>query len=159
MDDKTFVDMGYITGTDRIEDGRGLVAVDIENDGDLDLAVVNYLERATLLVNQGTPGHHWLELKLAGAGPQRGGSNRSAIGARVSVTAGGRRFSRQVVCSGGYLSGFTTSLHIGLGTAAAIDDVEIHWPSGRVQRITDLPIDRKHRIEEPVGAPSTASAR
>jgi len=151
--------VGYITGTDRIEDGRGLVAIDIENDGDLDLAIVNYLQRATLLVNQGTPGHHWVALKLAGAGPKRGGSNRSALGARVTVSAGGRGFSKQVVSSGGYLSGLPTTLHFGLGTAASIDGVEIRWPSGRIQHITGLPVDRKHRIEEPVSAPSTASIR
>src|SRR5881397_3119257 len=107
VDGVHFEDVGYLTATDRLEDGRAVAAVDIDNDGDLDLVTENYLQPARLLVNPGTPGNHWVELKLVGAGPGRGGSNRSAFGARAVVEAGGRRMTREVVSSQGYLSGTT----------------------------------------------------
>jgi hypothetical protein len=146
-----FEDTGYVTGADLIDDGRGVAAIDIENDGDLDLVIENYLQPARLLVNRGTPGNHWLELKLVGAGPRNGGSNRSALGARAVVWAGGNRFTREVVSSGGYLSGFSRVLHFGLGKVPAIEMVEVRWPSGQVQLLGSLAMDRKHRIEEPRG--------
>ncbi len=148
-----FDDVGYLEGADRIEDGRGVAAADIDGDGDLDLVISNYLAPARLLVNRGTPGNHWLELKLSGAGPARGGSNRSALGAIVTVTSGSRRWIREVVSASGYLTGTTRTLHFGLGTAASPATVEIRWPSGRVQSIRDVAIDRIHRIEEPAGSP------
>src|SRR2546426_801604 len=80
LDGKRFEDVGFLTGADLLEDGRGVAAIDIDNDGDLDLVIENYLQPVRLLVNRGTPGNHWLELKLVGAGPARGGSNRSALG-------------------------------------------------------------------------------
>jgi hypothetical protein len=159
VDGRRFEDVAYCAGADLIDDGRGMAVIDIENDGDLDLVVENYLQPARLLVNRGSPGSHWLELSLAGAGPERGGSNRSAIGARAVVRAGGRSFAREVVSSGGYLSGLSHVLHFGLGGAGSVDEVEIHWPSGRVQVLGSMAIDRKHRIEEPAGAPSTARRR
>lgn len=154
-----FLDVGYVAGADLIDDGRGMAAVDIENDGDLDMIVENYLQPARLLVNRGTPGNHWLELKLEGAGPERGGSNRSALGARAIVHAGGRRFTREVVSACGYLTGTSHTLHFGLGAAPAVDSVEIRWPSGRLQTIPSPTIDRRHRIEELTEGSATARAR
>ena len=153
VDGKRFAEMGWIEDADRIEDGRAVAAIDIENDGDLDLIIGNYMQPARLLVNRGTPGNHWIELLLAGAGPAQGGSNRSAIGARAVVTAGGRQLSREVISSWGYLTGTSRVLHFGLGAAEKIDLLSIRWPSGRVQEIRDLAVDRKHRIEEPPGDP------
>jgi enediyne biosynthesis protein E4 len=156
IDGVHFEDVGYLTATDRLEDGRAVAAVDIDNDGDLDLVTENYLQPARLLVNPGSPGNHWIELKLVGSGPARGGSSRSAFGARVFVEAGGRRMTREVVSSQGYLSGTTQTLHFGLGKATVVDRLEIRWPSGRVQTLLDVPADRKHRIQEAGGEPGLA---
>ena len=159
-DGKRFVDVGYLEAVDRIEDGRGVVALDFDVDGDLDLVVENYLQPVRLLVNntasKDRPSNHWLELKLVGRGPG-GGSNRSAVGARATVRSGGKSCAREVVTAGGYLSGFSKILHFGVGGASLIDEVEIRWPSGRKQVLRDIAIDRRHTIQEPEAPPIAAT--
>lgn len=141
--DGAFIDVAYPDGAARVEDGRGLGVFDADADGDLDLVINNYLQPATLLVNRAPEEHHWLRLKLVGTR-----SNRSAIGARVSIRHGSRRQSREVSSTAGYLSGQSLYLHFGTGTDESIDHLEIRWPSGIVQKFGAVATDRFYSIRE-----------
>jgi hypothetical protein len=88
--DGTFTDVAYVNEADRVEDGRGLAILDYNQDGRLDVALRNYLRPAHLLRNEGRT-HHWLQVQLVGTH-----SNRDAVGARVTVVAGGQRQLREV---------------------------------------------------------------
>lgn len=140
--DGTFTDVGYVDRADRIEDGRGLSILDYDQDGWLDIALRNYRQPAQLLHNTGGASH-WLELRLIGTR-----SNRDAVGARVVLTAGGRRQAREVHAGSGYLSGSSLIQHFGLGSATRVDSIEVRWPSGERTRLTDLPADRQLRLRE-----------
>lgn len=143
-----FADVGCATATDRIEDGRAALAIDVEGDGDLDLVVQSFGCKTVLLINPGNPAHHWLELDLKAT---RG--HPDAIGARVVIEAGGRTHVRQVASTGGYLSGIQRRLHVGLGTTARVDRLTIHWPSGQTTVQQGLAVDRRLTLVEPAGAP------
>ena len=109
--------------------GRTLVTGDVDNDGDLDLLVTNNGAAPELLRN-GNTGGNAIELRLVGTA-----SNRDALGARVSVTAGGRTQVREVKSGNSYLGQSDLRVHVGLGGATAVDRLEIKWPSGRVERV------------------------
>ena len=114
--------------------GRGLAAGDYDNDGDVDLIVMNMNDRPSLLRNEGGNRNRFLNVRLVGAK-----SNRSAIGARVSVTAGGRTLVNEVRSGSTFMSQSDLRLHFGLGQAQTIDRLEVEWPSGAkelVSRVT-----------------------
>ena len=92
--------------------------------------------------NRGEAGHG-LTLRLEGTA-----SNRDAIGARVTVTAGGRRQSGWRIGGGSFQSASDPRLHFGLADAAQVDDVEVTWPSGRVTRTGPLPADNGYLLRE-----------
>jgi hypothetical protein len=121
---------------------RSAAVIDYDGDGRPDLIVVNFNERAYLYHNEFGK-RRWVGLRLSGA---RG--NRDAIGALVTVKAGGRPQVRQVECSGGYLAQSTKTLLFGLADAAAIDSCEIRWPDGRVQQVKDLKLDAVNAVAE-----------
>jgi hypothetical protein len=123
--------------------GRGLAACDYDNDGRMDLAFNNNCEPAVLLHNETTTPHHWLRLELQGTK-----SNRDAVGARVTVQIGDRKLVRHRKGGGSYLSASDPRLHFGIGSALKVDQVEINWPSGRVQRLGPLEADRAYRVIE-----------
>ncbi len=123
--------------------GRGLAVCDYDNDGRMDLAISNNGERAVLLRNESATPHHWIRLELQGTK-----SNRDAVGARVTVHAGGRRLVRHRKGGGSYLSASDPRLLVGLGTAEGVDRVEVRWPSGLVQEVGPLAADRGYRIVE-----------
>ena len=102
--------------------GRGCAFADIDGDGDLDVALTENGGPARLLRNDGGTGHHWLRLVLEGDGKR---SNRSAIGARVTLEAGGVQQRQQVTGGRGYLSQSELPLTFGLGTVTKIDQVTI----------------------------------
>jgi hypothetical protein len=127
--------------------GRAHAAVvaDFDEDGCEDVYVVNLDEPARLYRSRCDSGAHWVVLKLVGTK-----SNRDAIGARVRVTTGPRVQWRQVLgCSTSVHSCNPKQLHLGLGAATRIDDVTIYWPSGVVQTVAGLGVDRRHVIVEP----------
>ena len=103
---------------------RGLAVGDFDNDGDLDVLIMNVNEPPTLLRNDAPGGNGWLKLKLIGTR-----SNRSAIGARVIAKYGGRTQMQEVRSQCSYLSSDDPRVHFGLGTEASVQ-VEIVWPSG-----------------------------
>jgi len=143
----TFTDVGYINGADRVEDGRSLSLVDYDGDGQLDMFLRNYKQPAQLLRNTGGP-YHWLELKLVGVH-----SNRDAIGARVTVTAGHLQQIREVQAGAGFLSGSTLVQHFGLGPHVEIDRLDVAWPSGTHTIATDIAADQKLMLREDAAAP------
>jgi len=127
---------------------RGLAVGDYNNDGRSDVLIGNNGEAPLLLKNAAGSGNHWLGLTLQGTS-----CNRDAIGAAITWSAGGATRSRFKTHGGSYLSSHDRRELLGLGAAAKVDWVEIKWPlpSGRVQRLTDLPIDRYVTIVEGKG--------
>lgn len=141
-----FVDISESAGPGILEkhSARGLAFADYDNDGSVKAVVNNQNEPPSLLRLQGRPAGNWIELKLEGRK-----ANRSAIGARVRVTAAGGLVQTAEVRSGGsYLSQSDLRLHFGLGGAGKVDKVEVAWPGGGTQVETDLRADRIVAIRE-----------
>jgi hypothetical protein len=131
---------------------RGLAVGDYDNDGRIDVLVGNNGEAPVLLKNNTGEGNHWLGIRLQGTG-----CNRDAFGATITWSIGGKQRTRMKTSGGSYLSSHDLREIIGLGTATALDFVEIKWPlpSGKVERFTDLPIDRYVTIVEGRGKAET----
>jgi hypothetical protein len=106
---------------------RGCAFGDFDNDGDIDILVMNQNEAPSLLRNDAPPGNNWIKIRLEGTK-----SNRSAIGARVLVRYGEHVQAQQVMSQTSYLSANDPRLHFGLG-AESTAGVEVHWPSGAVE--------------------------
>src|SRR4051812_23552708 len=126
---------------------RGLAVGDYNNDGRLDVLIGNNGEAPALLKNMAA-GNHWLGLKLQGSS-----CNRDGIGATITWSYGDVLRSRYKANGGSYLSSHDMREVLGLGGATHVDWVEIKWPqpSGRVERFTDLPVDRYVTIVEGKG--------
>jgi hypothetical protein len=124
--------------------GRGGAFGDYDNDGDVDVFIVNLNGRAALLRNEGGNLRNWLELELVGAS-----SNRDAIGARVTLISGGRTQVAQRKSATGYLSQSDHRLHFGLGDAETVERIEIAWPSGTLQVLENVASRQVLRIVEP----------
>lgn len=123
---------------------RGACFADYDNDGKVDAFLVNLGAKATLIRNISEATGHWVAIKLKGIK-----SNRDGIGARVEVFAAGKRWTAERVAGSGYLSQNDSRLHFGLGNAATIDKILVHWPSGREQTLEHPPVDGVVTIEEP----------
>lgn len=123
---------------------RGSGALDYDNDGRMDLVLTSLGDRAVLLRNRHARANHWLTLKLVGSR-----SNRDGFGALVKVVVGQRTLHAQARCPTSYVFQQDARLHFGLGDSAAVDRIEIRWPSGQAQTVADPPIDRVLRVEEP----------
>ena len=116
---------------------RGSAFADFDDDGDLDLVVVNQDSRPTLLRNDGGNRGNWLRVKLT-----QQGHNTQAVGARVAVVAGGTTQIREVRAGTGYLSQDDTRLHFGLGAELSVEALEIRWPDGKLEVMKDLEVNR-----------------
>jgi hypothetical protein len=141
----SFREMAAAAGVDNDLDGRGIGVGDFDNDGRLDFYQTNAAQPALLYHNVTAAPGHWVELELAGTK-----SNRDAIGARVTLAAGGLKLLREVDGGNGYASQSSRRLHFGLGGNAKVDALEIRWPSGRVERVS-VPIDRISKVREGSG--------
>jgi hypothetical protein len=127
----TFVDISQIAGpgiTARTA-ARGLAVGDLWNDGRLSAVIVNRNGPPNLLVNEKTYPNHWIEIKTVGTR-----SNRSGIGARVSVKTDLRQQTSEVRSGSSYISNSDVRVHFGLGATNQIQYVEVHWPSGLAER-------------------------
>ncbi len=122
---------------------RGCAFGDFDNDGNVDILIMNMSEPPSLLKNQNRSGNRWLTVKAVGAR-----SNRSAIGARVVVTAGERRQMREVTSGSSYISQSDLRQHFGLGQARKVELIEIRWPSGQVDRVSGVDVDQFVTIQE-----------
>jgi enediyne biosynthesis protein E4 len=129
---------------------RGCAFGDFDNDGDMDILIINLNEPPSLLRNDIRGDHHWLKIKLLGTK-----SNRSAIGARVVVHYAGKKQAQAVMSQSSFYSSNDPRLHFGLG-AATTADVEILWPSGTHQNLKALPANQLAVIKEEAGIVSGA---
>ena len=135
------------TGLADVVAGRGLAVGDLFNDGKLDV-VINVIDgHPVLLRNVSADKNHWLELKLVGGLK----SPRDAIGATVYLSANGMKQRADVVSGGSYASTSDPRPHFGLGGAATVDDIEVHWPSGKVEHFSTPGVDRIVAIAEGSG--------
>ena len=112
---------------------RGAAFGDFDNDGDVDVLVINMNDRPTLLRNDSPPGNHWITVRLVGTK-----SNRDGVGARVRIEAGSRVQTSTVRGDGSYLSYSDLRAHFGLAEATRVERLEIRWPSGLVETATGL---------------------
>jgi enediyne biosynthesis protein E4 len=124
--------------------GRGNAVLDFDNDGRLDMVITALADRPFLLHNRCPSKNHWLKLALEGTR-----SNRSGYGALISVTAGGRKLRSEAMCSTGFLSQGDPRPHFGLGAQARVEQVEIRWPSGCLQTLTNVASDQILKVREP----------
>jgi hypothetical protein len=122
---------------------RGLAYGDVDGDGRPEIVIVNMNATPSLLKNDGPHGHY-LNVHLTGTK-----SNRSAVGARVNVRAGGRTLIDEVMSGGSFYSQNSMTLHFGLGEMTRVDGIEVRWPSGVVQQIGETAADRLVQIKEP----------
>jgi hypothetical protein len=127
--------------------GRGLASGDYDNDGRVDLLVVDSEGRPLLLHNELRNACHWLGVRLIGVR-----SNRDGYGAMVTVQCGGRKRVRHCHADGSYMSSSDPRVQFGLGSAREVEELTIRWPSGQVDRLPFPPIDRYLTIREGQGS-------
>ena len=124
---------------------RGCAFGDFDNDGDMDVLIMNMNDPPSLLRNDAPTGNHWIKVRLEGTK-----SNRSAIGARVVARYGGKVQAQEVMSQSSYLSSNDPRLHFGLG-AATLVDLEVRWPMGKVESFAKVAADRLVTIREGQG--------
>jgi hypothetical protein len=123
--------------------GRGLATADFDNDGDVDVAVNVRGDYPVILRNDGGNANHWLEVFLIGTR-----SNRDGIGASLKLTSEGFVEVEQLKGGMGYMSASDPRIHFGLGKRSRAESLVITWPSGQVDKLTDLPLDKIIAVKE-----------
>ncbi len=145
-----FANVSAVSGIDFADDGRGLAMVDWDNDGDLDLWFTNRTgPTLRFLSNRGTPGHHFLQLRLVGSS-----CNRDAIGARVEVVRAGAdkpAMIKSLRAENGFRTQSTKWLHFGLGDAVEIERLVVRWPGGDEEEFSPLSVDARFVLKQGTG--------
>lgn len=124
--------------------GRAAATADYDNDGRMDVLATAIADRPLLLRNRSKGNHHWITLDLEGTR-----CNRDGFGALVKLTAGNRQWQAQTRCAFGFLAQSDRRLHFGLGEAPVIDEIQIRWPGGELQRLGPVAADQILKIREP----------
>ncbi len=124
---------------------RGCAFGDFDNDGDVDILVMNQNEPPSLLRNDAPAGNNWLKVRLEGTK-----SNRSAIGARILLRYGDHVQAQQLMSQSSYLSANDPRLHFGLGSATSAN-IQVHWPSGAFEDYRSFPANQLVNIREGEG--------
>ncbi|MEE2711367.1 MAG: CRTAC1 family protein [Planctomycetota bacterium] len=138
------LDNGETPGWDKQAVSRGLVSVDLDDDGDQEFLFLEMDAKPTLLRNDTKAAGHWVGFQVVG-----GGKNRDAIGARLEVIdSSGKSRWRERASGASFLSSCDPRLVVGLGSASGPVTLKIRWPSGKVQEISDLATGRYHVITE-----------
>jgi hypothetical protein len=147
----------FVDVSDRRGDGmkvrlssRGAAFDDLDNDGDVDVVVLNSRAAPTLLRNDSPAQGHWLQLRLRGAR-----TNRDAVGARVTVRAGDLTLIDEVHGGRGYQSHYGSRLYFGLGPCQRVDRVEVRWPGGPVDVFENVPVDHLTTLTEGTSRPAS----
>ena len=144
--DGTFEDVSAALAALPNASRRGAAFGDLKNDGNVDVVISNTDGPPTLLLNLTRNANHRVLFNLIGTK-----SNRSAIGTRVTITAGSLTQFNEVRAGGSYLSQNDPRLHFGLGSESKMDKVEIRWPSGAVETLRDVPADFIYTLKEGQG--------
>jgi len=147
LEGKSFTDVSESLGQDFLRAGyqRGSAVADLNNDGFPDLVVTSLNAKPRIMLNSATNGNHWLMVEATGRS-----SNRDAIGTKIKVTTGaGRTLYNHVTTSVGFMSSSDKRVHFGLGPETTIKSVEIQWPDGKTQRLTDVRADQFLKVEQP----------
>jgi enediyne biosynthesis protein E4 len=146
--DGTFCDASDQAGPaiQRQQVSRGLAVGDLFNNGNMDVVVENLEGAPMILRNQGIAGQHWVSFELAGTK-----SNRLAIGAKLKIVAGGITQTDEIHSGGSYLSQHDLRVHFGLGAAKKIDRLEVRWPSGAIDVVSELAADDFYGVLEGKG--------
>jgi hypothetical protein len=145
---KSFVDLVPKLGGDIAKPlvGRGSATGDFDNDGRIDMLVVDYEGKPLLLHNLTETKNHWITLDLRSNGP-----NRFAYGAEISAHAGKEVWSGLVSPASSYLSSSDPRIHFGMGSISKLDSITIRWMSGRTETLRDVKADRIIRVVEGLG--------
>jgi hypothetical protein len=133
-----FEDVSAMSGpaVARVSSSRGAAFGDFDNDGDIDVLIMNMHEAPSLLRNDLKNANHWLKVRLQGTR-----SNRAAIGATVNVRAGKLSQTEPVLSQSSFLSHNDLRLHFGLGVVARVDGITVRWPSGDVEEFPGAAAD------------------
>ena len=143
--DEGFFEVGKVSGSVWSEPhvGRGAAFADYDHDGDLDVLVINYGERPSLLRNDGGNKNHWLKVRL-----RCSKSNRSGFGTKVQIESGGTQQYQEVGSQPSYLSGNALEAHFGVGRATDVERLTVRFPSGVVREMEHLPSDQTVVVSE-----------
>jgi hypothetical protein len=141
----TYKNVSSVSGPAFAKDfpARGLSVADYDNDGDLDVLIINNGEAPLLLKNEGGSRNNWVGLNLVATK-----SNSAAVGAIITWEAGGVKYRRLKTGGGSYLSSHDPREILGIGAATKIDSIEIKWPSGRVDKLTNPPLRKYLKVVE-----------
>ncbi len=144
-----FIDVAQAVGATDTYDGRSVALVDLWNRGVLDVVVANQNGPLLLYKNTVAPENEWIEFELEGTSSNHSGSNRSAIGAQVTLFWNGQRQVQEVSGGSGFAAQNDRRLHFGVGRNPHIEKAVIRWPSGKVQTIDKPAANQLHKTKEP----------
>ena len=140
----------FVNVSDQCGDGlavklssRGTAFDDLDNDGDLDVVILNIRQKPTILRNDSPTDNHWIQIRLRGKT-----TNRDGVGARVTVVAGDLTQIDELHSGRGYQSHYGMRLHFGLGKHKKVDRIEVRWIGGGTDVLRDVPVDRLITITE-----------
>ena len=157
MRDGQFGNISAVSGIDYPDDGRSLVIVDWDQDGDLDMWTTNRTApRLRFLRNNGRHTGHFVALRLVGNGTT---TNRDAVGARIEMITAPAASSPQITtlrAGEGFISQNSKWIHFGLGDATEVGQIVVHWPGGEIERFTGMAVDKRYVLVQGSGRANEA---